>query len=256
MAKARTVTRDKLVAYLDEFLDVARIPDKSPNGLQVQGSAKVGKIAYAVDASVQTIRAAARAKADMLIVHHGLWWGAHEQIVGNMYQRIAAAIKSDLSLYAAHHPLDCHAEVGNNAELARMFDVNIEATFGNYRGVDIGVMGQLSSPESLTSFTRRINRGLSTDATTMAFGPKQVKRVGIISGGGGPFAEEASRMGCDTLLTGETYHPTFHMAQEARINVVFGGHYATETVGLHALDRHLRGVFSIPTKFIDAPTGL
>ena len=94
MASARGVARDKLVAYLDEYLDVANISDKSPNGLQIQGSATVGKIAYAVDASVQTIRAAVRAKADMLVVHHGLWWGNHEQIVGTMHQRIAGAIDS------------------------------------------------------------------------------------------------------------------------------------------------------------------
>ena len=134
-----TVRRDDIVGYLDEYLRVPHIVDMSPNGLQVEGVARVSRIAYAVDASVATIDAARKAKAEMLIVHHGLWWGRHEQIVGNMYQRISRLINGKVSLYAAHMPLDAHPEVGNNAELARMLDLKVERGFGNYKGTDLGV---------------------------------------------------------------------------------------------------------------------
>jgi putative NIF3 family GTP cyclohydrolase 1 type 2 len=137
----KTASRDEIAAYLDAYLRVADIPDSSPNGLQVEGRARVARVAYAVDASVATIAAAVRGGADMLVVHHGLWWGKHEQITGNLYRRVAALIRSGLSLYAAHLPLDCHPEVGNNAELARMLSLETVARFGRYRGVEVGVIG-------------------------------------------------------------------------------------------------------------------
>ena len=122
----KTVRRDDLIAYLDRYLRVSAIPDSSPNGLQVQGADRVARVAFAVDASVKTIRAAAKARADILIVHHGLWWGRHEQIVGNMHARVSALIEGGVSLYAAHLPLDCHGEVGNNVELARLLSLTVE----------------------------------------------------------------------------------------------------------------------------------
>src|SRR5712672_19456 len=135
---ARTVRRDVLVAHLDRYLRIAEVPDSSPNGLQVQGSERVTRIAYAVDVSVESIRAAKKERADFLVVHHGLWWGRHVQITGIMHARIAALIRAGVSLYAAHLPLDCHPEVGNNAELARLLGLRVEEPFGNYKGVQVG----------------------------------------------------------------------------------------------------------------------
>jgi dinuclear metal center YbgI/SA1388 family protein len=251
----KTIARDDLAAYLDEYLRVAAIPDASPNGLQVQGADQVRLIAYAVDASLLSMKAATRADADMLIVHHGLWWGRHEQIVGNLHRRVSTLIKNDLSLYAAHLPLDCHPEVGNNAELARLLRARVERPFASYRGVDVGVIAALPRAQKRDAFVAAVAKHLDTTPNVLAFGPETVKRIGIVSGAGAGAAEEAARAGCDTLLTGETSHSAFHPAREAGINLVFAGHYATETVGLRALERHLRKHFGIEGTFVAAPTG-
>ena len=248
-------TRDEIVAYLDSYLRVAEIPDSSPNGLQVQGGERVTTIAYAVDASVQTIEAAAKAKADMLLVHHGLWWGRHEQIVGNMHARISALVHNDLSLYASHLPLDCHPEVGNNVELARLLGLEVERGFGEYKGIEIRVIATAPEPIPRAEFTQRLETGVRTIPQSLTFGPTNVSRVAIISGGGAMQAEAARQAGCDTLVTGETSHSAYHHARECGINLIYGGHYATETVGLKALDRHLRKRFSVGGRFLAAPTG-
>jgi len=251
----KLTTRDEIVAYLDSYLRVAQIPDSSPNGLQVQGRDYVTSIAYAVDASVQTIEAAAKARADMLVVHHGLWWGRHEQIVGNLHARISALVRNDISLYAAHLPLDCHPEVGNNVELARLLGLEVECGFGEYKGVEIGVIAGAPSPVPRAEFTERLAAAVRTSPETLTFGPGKVSKVAIISGGGAMQAEPARQAGCDTLVTGETSHSAYHHARECGINLIYGGHYATETVGLKALDRHLRKRFSVGGRFLPAPTG-
>ncbi len=252
---ARTISRDRLVAWLDAYLDVAGTPDASPNGLQVEGRARVSRVAFAVDASVQTIRAAVRRRADMLVVHHGLWWGRHEPIVGTMRARIAALIRADLSLYAAHLPLDRHPEVGNNAVLARRLGVENTKPFGEYRGVTVGVGGELPGERSRERFVDDVAGVVGARPQVLPFGPARVRRVAIVSGAGASLAETARREGYDTLLTGETSHAAWHTAREAGVNVIFGGHYATETVGLEALAERVRDRFDVPTVFIDAPTG-
>jgi len=251
----KTASRNEIAAYLDAYLGVADIPDSSPNGLQVEGRARVARVAYAVDASVATIAAAARGGADMLVVHHGLWWGRHEQITGNLYRRVAALIRSGLSLYAAHLPLDCHPEVGNNAELARMLSLKTVARFGRYQGVELGVIGEAKPPLARDRFVAAVEAKLRARADVLAFGPARLRRLAIVSGDGGKLAEEARAAGCDALLTGETSHTAYHQAREARINVIFAGHYATETVGLKALARHLRRRFGVASRFVNAPTG-
>jgi dinuclear metal center YbgI/SA1388 family protein len=252
---ARTVRRDDLVAYLDRYLRIAEIPDSSPNGLQVQGGERVARVACAVDVSVQTIRAAHKARADFLIVHHGLWWGRHVQITGNMHARLSALITAGMSLYASHLPLDCHDEVGNNVELARLLGLRVESTFGEYKGVRIGVIAGARRALRRASFAAAVAKKLSARPAVLAHGPATVRRVAIVSGGGAMFVEEAARLGCDTLLTGESSHAAVHPAREAGINLVFGGHYATETVGLKALERHIAQQFGVTGVFVPAPTG-
>ena len=252
---ARTVRRDDLVAYLDRYLRVAEIPDASPNGLQVQGTDKVTRIAYAVDAAVQTIRAAEKSGAQFLVVHHGLWWGRHVPITGPMHARVSHLIRSDMSLYAAHLPLDCHDKVGNNVELARMLGLRVESRFGDYKGLQVGVIAVATPAMRLTTLTTAMAKKLGVEPDVLPHGPATVRRVAIVSGGGAGFVEEAARAGCEALVTGEAEHSAVHPAREAGINLVFGGHYATETVGLHALQRHLRGKFKVPGTFLPAPTG-
>ena len=252
---ARNIRRDELVAHLDRYLRIAEIPDSSPNGLQVQGDEKVTRIAYAVDVSVQTIRQAEQAGADFLVVHHGLWWGTHVQITGTMHARVAALIKAGISLYAAHLPLDCHPKVGNNVELARLLGLTVKDSFGEYKGTKIGVIAAPAMPLNFKSFAALASKRLEATPAVLAAGPSTVRRVAIVSGAGAMLVEDAAREGCDTLVTGETSHAAVHPAREAGVNLIFGGHYATETVGLKALQRHLVKNFEVPGEFLSAPTG-
>lgn len=250
-----SVTRDRVVGYLDGYLRVSAIEDDSPNGLQVQGAARVGKIAFAVDASAQTIGAAARAKSHMLIVHHGLFWKRHQQIVGSLHKRVSMLIKNGLSLYAAHLPLDCHPEVGNNVQLTKLLGLEPSGSFASYKGTDIGLLARSASPLTREELEALVEAKLASPARLLPFGPSRVRKLAVVSGGAAGFAEEARRLGCDALVTGETSHSAYHVARDVRINVVYGGHYATETVGVQALARHLKKTFGVSCKFIPAPTG-
>lgn len=253
--QTKTMTRNRLVRYLDEYLRIDKIPDDSLNGLQVEGGTRIRKIAFAVDACAQTIGAAARARADMLIVHHGLFWGRGERLIGVMRRRIAALVKNDISLYAAHLPLDCHEEVGNNVELARLLDLRVTSKFACYKGIDIGVIAEAPAPLARSRAVARIETRLETKATVLPFGPSTVKRAGIVSGGADFAVGEAIKRECDTFITGETSHVAFHFAKEGKINIIYAGHYASETVGLKALGEHLSGEFGITCTFLTAPTG-
>jgi dinuclear metal center YbgI/SA1388 family protein len=204
---------------------------------------------------VKTIRAAAKARANFLVVHHGLWWGRHEQIVGRMHARVAALIENEMSLYAAHLPLDCHKEVGNNVELARLLGLRVVEPFGEYKGVMIGVVASATPSIRLDTLVGRIEQKLTTEADVLGFGPSSSRRIAIVSGGGAAFVDAAALAQCDTLLTGETSHAAYPAAEEAGINLIFAGHYATETVGLEALQRHLRKRFGLAAEFVSAPTG-
>jgi dinuclear metal center YbgI/SA1388 family protein len=249
------MNRRKVVQYLDEYLKIDSVADKSVNGLQVEGTPNVRRVAVAVDACLKTIRQAARMKADMLIVHHGLFWSNEERITGVMRKRVAALLDSEISLYAAHLPLDVHRDVGNNVEIARLLGLKLGPTFGHYGGFDIGYIGE--APESMPrdALVTKINRSLKTDSVVLSFGPPRVKLVGIVSGAAAELAPEAKESGCDTFITGETSHIGYHLAKEAGINVIFAGHYATETVGVRALGRHLKRKYALTCKFISDPTG-
>lgn len=249
------ISRRRIAHYLDEYLCVDTISDNSQNGLQVEGKAMVGTVALAVDACLKTIRRAARMKADMLVVHHGLFWGRSELITGVMQKRVSALLESGISLYVAHLPLDIHDSVGNNAELARLLGFQLGPRFARYRGADIGYI--VEAPESMArnALVTKIDRMLKTRSVVLAFGPPRVKRIGIVSGGGAELAPEAKECGCDTFITGETSHVGYHLAKEAGINVIYAGHYASETVGVRALGRHLQRKFALTCKFISDPTG-
>jgi len=255
MTETRAIARTQLVKHLDDYLKIGDIPDRSLNGLQVEGSARIRRAAFAVDASLATIRAAARIRAEILVVHHGLFWSGNERITGVMRRRIGALVDKNISLYAAHLPLDCHEEVGNNVELARLFGLELGERFADYHGVRIGFTATSRSPLSRSALSRRIETALRCRVDLLDFGPARIRRVGIVSGGAAEFAAEAKDLGCDAFITGETSHTAYHMAKEARINVFFAGHYASETVGVKALARHLGQRFQLDCRFIPAPTG-
>lgn len=250
------VELSKLTKWLNDYLDIANIRDDSVNGLQVQGAGEVKKAVLLVDFSLEGIHRATQAKADMIIVHHGLIWNGIKRVTGNTYSRLGELIKSGISLYAAHLPLDLHPECGNNAQLSRLLELTDTGTFANYYGKDIGVCGNMSTPQSVDQIAKMLEEKLDTKTMCLNFGPKQVKNIGIVSGAGVDALDEAVEMGLDCLLTGEPRQSSYHAAQESGINVIFAGHYATETVGVKALGAKITANFGVETQFIDIPTGI
>ncbi len=248
--------RDELVAYLDAFLRIKEIEDSSNNGLQVEGADEVTRLAFAVDAGLAAFEGAQAAGAQMLIVHHGLFWGKPVMVTGIHRRRLHQLFDTNLSLYAAHLPLDFHDQGGNNATLARWLRLEEAAPFGDYKGHPVGVAGLLPEATPLDQFVAQIEQSLGEPVVKVwPFGPETVRRVGIVSGGAGFLVDQAAEAAVDVYLTGEVSHNVYHEAQELGLNVVFGGHYATETTGLKSLAEHLSDRFGLDTVFLDLPTG-
>ncbi len=249
-----------LVSYLDEYLRVSEIEDDSQNGLQVAGPAEVTKVAFAVDGCLAACEQAVAWGADLLIVHHGLFWGRPVRLVGPLFRRVQALISGGCGLYGVHLPLDMHPEVGNNAELARLLELQDIQPFGAYHGNQgIGIGGRLDPPLRLSALVGRLTQATGKPVVRVVpHGPTTVSRVGCISGGAAMMISQVVEAGCDTFVTGETAHGFFHDAAEWGLNVVYGGHYATETLGVKALARHLAARFGpeIETTFLDLPTGV
>lgn len=246
----------ELTEYLDRYLNVAGVPDygNALNGLQVENSGTVTRIAAAVDASEGTIREAVRLGCDLLLVHHGLFWDGNVPVAGRRYRRLKALLAADVAVYGAHLPLDVHPEVGNNAVLARELGVTPEGTFGEYKGMPLGVWGTLELPRE--ALAARLEELLGGRVHMIPGGPEVVRRVGVVTGGAGSMIPDAIAAGLDAFITGEGAHHTYFDAMEGGINVYYGGHYATETWGVRALAAHLTERFGIPHHFIDQPTGL
>jgi dinuclear metal center YbgI/SA1388 family protein len=249
------VDREQLVGYLDRFFRVAEIEDASDNGLQVEGTEEIRTVAFAVDACQQAFHRAAQAGAQMLVTHHGLFWGKSLMVTGIHRERLSFLVQHQLSLYSVHLPLDVHPEVGNNVRLARLLGLEPGGRFGDYHGVLLGVMGTFSSAVSRDELVNRLEENLGAAMTVLPYGPDTIKTVGIISGGAASMADQAAAAGVDLFLTGEASHSVFHQIVERGMNVVYGGHYATETLGLKALAGHLSEQFDILTTFLDIPTG-
>ncbi len=245
-----------LVAYLDDYLRVREVPDapEAVNGLQVANAGKITRLAAAVDLCAATVAMATQQQADLLLVHHGLFWGGLKPLTGPVYRRAAGLIGGGIALYSAHLPLDLHPDVGNNAVLARQLGVAVRGTFGEEYGVRIGVWGELDV--SRAALEQQLAAVLGARPRLMPFGPERVRRVGIVTGGAGSMIAQAASAGLDTYITGEGAHYTFFDAEELELNVFYAGHYATETVGVKALAAHLEARFGLPWSFLDHPTGL
>lgn len=245
----------ELTTYLDDYLRIADIVDYGPQGLQVETEqTEIRRIALAVDASPAVIETAVAWNADLLLVHHGILWRNVERIAGPLGKRVRLLMRHGLNLYAAHLPLDAHPEVGNNAVLARMFGVTVEEWWCTPTNVPIGVMGPVAERPSLTHLVQQINDQLHTQCRVLAHGPEQVSRMAIVSGFGADEVAAAKALGADTFLTGETSHANYWAASDYGLNVIFAGHYATETVGVQALGQHLAQKFGLDVKFFDFPT--
>ncbi|MDJ0756101.1 MAG: Nif3-like dinuclear metal center hexameric protein [Ardenticatenaceae bacterium] len=246
----------QLADYLDGYLRVAEIADYGPQGLQVEADkAVVGRIALAVDVAPDIIEAAVEWRADMLLVHHGIFWGGPERIAGPLGKRVRWLLKNDIHLYAAHLPLDAHQTVGNNAVLADLLELENRSWWAEIKGTPLAVIGT-RAPIAVEEVVNRLNTNLQTSARLLGFGPQLAQRIAILSGAGADKVGEAKALGADTYITGETSHAHFWQAADYGINVIFGGHYATETVGVQALGRHLTSEFGVECRFFDYPTGM
>jgi len=255
------VSVGELAEYLDQYLRIREIPDEpnAINGLQAENaSGRIHRIVAAVDASLETIQGAGagRKGSALLLVHHGLFWDGSIPVTGRRYRRVRALMDSDTALYAAHIPLDVHSEVGNNAVLARDLGLVETEPFDLYKGVSIGVQGTLAKPVARETLVATLEQMLSTKARLIPGGPPESRRIGIITGAAGGRIAAARDAGLDTYISGEGAHHTYFDAMEFGVNVIYGGHYATETVGVKALAQHLGNRFNLPWEFHHHPTGL
>lgn len=246
----------ELATYLDTTLRVRDIPDydQALNGLHFENAGTVSKVAAAVDSSEQTIRAAIERGCDLLLVHHGLFWGGPGPIIGPSYRKLKLLVDHGIAVYSSHLPLDVHPVFGNNAILAREMGISVQGSFGLFKGTPTGLWGTLDLRRE--TLAARLDDLLGGRVKLIPGGPEKVARVGVITGGAGSRIAEAAAAGLDAFVTGEGAHHTYFDAMELGLNVYYAGHYATETFGVRALAAHINEKFGLPTEFIDLPTGL
>lgn len=250
------LTLDPIVAWLDRTLRTREINDYPGawNGLQVQNSGKVTKIGAAVDACEPVLAEAASRGVTLLLVHHGLFWGGVQPVVGATYRKMRTALAHDLAIYSSHLPLDLHPTLGNGVLLARALGFKKTAPFFLMKGQHVGV--QTRATLSLAEVARRLERVLGSAPHLCAGGPAKTARIGICTGGAGGEVAQAVAEGVDTFITGEGPHHSYTLAEELGVNLFYAGHYATETFGVKALAAVVAKKFRVPWEFIDHPTGL
>jgi dinuclear metal center YbgI/SA1388 family protein len=247
---------DSICSFLDGFLRIKEVEDypNALNGLQLENDGRVTRIGAAVDASEAVIEMAVGKKVDLLFVHHGLFWGGLTRLAGPQFRKLKRAISSNLSVYSAHLPLDLHPQVGNNILLARSLELGQPEPFFMLKGQTLGYA--ISAEIGRDELLRRLKTVLGSELWVCAGGPQQVRRLGIVTGGAGSELEKAAAEGVDTFITGEGPHHTFSLAEELGINLIYGGHYATETFGVRALAELVAAKIGLPWTFLDHPSGL
>ncbi len=245
-----------IVKHCDRILRTREIGDYdgAANGLQVENSGAVTRLAAAVDASLATVKLAIAARADLLIVHHGLFWSPSHPWTGKKYELLQRLIESNLAIYSSHLPLDAHSRLGNNARLAAALGLEKLKPFFASHGQTIGFKSQTNI--SRAALAKKLECVLGTPPKIISSGNEICKRIGIVTGGAGGDLQQAASEGVDTFITGEGPHWTFALAEELGLNVFYGGHYATETFGVKALAAGLSKTFNLPWVFLDHPTGL
>jgi dinuclear metal center YbgI/SA1388 family protein len=250
------VSLSVLVRHCDELLRTSEVQDdaRAANGLQVENRGTVTRVAAAVDASLATARWAAAVRADLLVVHHGLFWSPSHPWTGKRYELLQSLLESNLAVYSAHLPLDLHPKLGNNPLLCGALGLKRLRPFFFNHGQAIGC--QTRARMSRVELAVRLQRATGVKPLIIPGGPKICARIGVVTGGAGEDLRQAAVEGVDTFVTGEGPHWTYALAEELGLNVLYGGHYATETFGVKALAAHLSRRFQIPWSFLDYPTGL
>ena len=245
-----------IVRHCDQLLRTSSFNDwdGAVNGLQVENRGRVSRIAAAVDGSLATARLAIKLGADLLVVHHGLFWSPTHPWTGTRYELIRLLLENNLAVYSSHLPLDAHPKLGNSAQLCAALKLKNPKSFFVAKGQNIGFRS--STKISRDELTRRLTRVLGRAPTLLPGGGTICARIGVVTGGAGAELKQAAAEGVDTFITGEGPHWTYALAEELGVNVFYGGHYATETFGVKALAAHLAKKFGVPWTFLDHPTGL
>jgi dinuclear metal center YbgI/SA1388 family protein len=245
-----------IVRYCDGLLCTAQVQDydQAANGLQVENRGTVTRIAAAVDATLATVRLAVAAGADLLVVHHGLFWAPAHPWTGKRYEMMRCLIENNLAVYSSHLPLDGHPRLGNNARLCAALGLKKGRPFFYDHGLFLGLAAHASI--SRADLARRLRRATGAEPRVIPGGPRVCRYIGVVSGGAGGDLKKAAQEGVDTFVTGEGPHWTYAAAEESGLNVFYGGHYATETFGVKALAAALGRRFKLPWTFLDYPTGL
>lgn len=247
--RCAVASRDEILAFAGELLELGAYPDYGPMGMQVAGAREVTRIACGVSASLELFRRAAVTGAELLLVHHGLFWDRDPRVVDEpMRARLEALFNAGMTLAAYHLALDAHPEVGNNALLCRALGIIPEE-----RVAEVGFGGRLESPCSLPDFAGRVERALGRAPLVLEGGPAIIQRAAVCSGGGARHLPEVGAAGYHCYLTGEPAEPSMAIARERGIHFVAGGHYATETVGVQALAARIAERFAIDWEFVDVP---
>lgn len=245
-----------VVRYCDRTLRVAAVKDyeNAYNGLQVENRGTVRRIAAAVDASLATARLAIAQGANFMVVHHGLFWGGSHPWTGKRYDLMRLLLENDVAVYSCHLPLDLHRRLGNNAGLCKALGLRPEAPFFKDRGQAIGLRARAAVPRD--ELAKRLARATGAHPVVVPAGPEVCRRIGVVTGGAGSQLKVAAGEGVDTFVTGEGPHWTYALAEELGLNVLYGGHYATETFGVKSLAEALSARFGVQWVFVDHPTGL
>ena len=258
----RTTTIHELAAYADELLETATTPDSANalNGLQIESQSPISGIVAAVDFSSRAIHGAIAAQANLMIVHHGMFWNGLEPLKGSAYRRIRLLVENDIAVYSSHLPLDRHPTLGNNALLAKELDLTPSGFFARYDSIFIGLSGESDVPTAaLADRARRFATAYGSEVRTTPISTNRRTKQWAICSGAGASADtlrEAAQMRVDTLIVGEGAHWTAVRAEEDDLAIIYAGHYATETVGVCALAKHLGERYNVPWTFVSAPTGL
>jgi len=250
------VSLQKLVNHCDRLLQALKLEDYpgAENGLQVANPGHVTRIAAAVDGTLTTVNLATRQRADLLLVHHGLFWSPSHPWTGKRYELIKTLLDNSVAVYSSHLPLDAHPRLGNNAQLCAALGLRGLKPFFFSHGRHIGWKSHTEI--SRADLVAKLERAVNARALLIPGGKGTCRNIGVVTGGAGSDLKKAAEEGVDTFITGEGPHWTYALAEELGINVLYAGHYATETFGVKALAAHLSQKFRIPWSFIDHPTGL
>ena len=245
-----------VAGFIDGLLDIKNVPDwpNALNGLQLANRGHVASIGAAVDAGEATLKKAADAGVDLLLVHHGLFWAGLRPLTGPDYRKLSLAIHADLAVYSAHLPLDLHVTLGNSAILGAAIGLKATEPFFFEKGNYLGVKASLNLP--LDELAARVEKAVGGPVKVIRGGPKTTAAVGLVTGGAGGEIYKAAGEGIDTFITGEGPHWSAVVAEDIGLNILYAGHYATETFGVKALAAHVAGHFGLTWQFIDHPTGL